>query len=202
MSRAGAAGALVIFLSIAVSGCARPHALERAPEGGEALHARRLYEQGMALQAAGDLTRAEQYLATAHRAAGRDRASLVALLSVCVRASRLRSALAHAQPYLHDHPRDVHLQTLVASIHFALGELAQARSALEHALFVREAQPDAHYLLGRVQRELGARLGPSGRVHRREARRHFARYLALAPDGTHAEEARAALVDSTRIVAR
>ena len=202
MRRARTAAALVVSLSMAVCACARPHALERAPGSGDALHARRLYEQGMALMAAGDLTRAEQYLATAHREAGRDRASLVALLSVCVRASRLRSALAHAQPYLHEHPRDVHLQTLLASIHFALGELAQARSALEHALFVSEPLPDTHYLLARVHRELGARLGQSDRVHRRAARRHFARYLALAPQGAHAEEARAALIASTRIAAR
>lgn len=174
--------------------CAHAPPVESAHD---ALRARRLYERGVALSAQGDLTRAEQYLALAHHEAGRDRKSLAALLAVCVRASRLRSALAYAEPYVHDHPRELPLLQLMAALQLALGELAPARVTLEQALRVDGTRPETHYLLARVyaaSKPDGARASQ----HRKRARTHYARYLALAPAGPHAEEARTMLAPGQR----
>jgi predicted Zn-dependent protease len=186
-----------LLAALCIAGCAgRPQAT--APKAqSRAEHTRELYDEGVSLAASGDLTRAEQYLATAHSEGGRDRASLVALLSVCLRASRFRSALAHAEPYVHQHPRDVRLWQLTASLHYALGELTSARSLLEHVLRVDPARPEAHYLLARVHLSLlQSRAALQANEHKRALRQHFARYLTLSPEGAHAEEARAELVSS------
>lgn len=189
---------LVLLLLLFGSACApfsaRPSAVKAAKSERDTL-----YEQGLTLLERGDLTRAEQYLASAHRAA-RDRESLVALLTTCVRAGRLRSALAHAAPYRAAHPRDVRLLQVTAAIHLALGELTSARELLERALCIEGALAEAHYLLARVHLK-GAKLAVIStrlREHRRALRHHFARYLALAPSGPHAAEAHAELVSSAR----
>lgn len=172
-----AAGFLLLCL-LASCAHAAPPSVPR-----DALAAESLYRDGLARAEQGDLTRAEQYLASAHRMRG-DRRSLVALLGVCVRASRLRSALAYAEPYLRDHPDEVPLLGLVAALRLGLGELELAERALAALLARDEKSAEAHYMLARV---LLARASPG------RARRSFGRYLALAPDGAHAEEARAAL---------
>jgi len=175
--------------------CAATQAREPAAH---APHARELFDTGVALAQSGDLTRAEQYLASAHRDRRGDRASLVALLAVCIRASRLRSALAYAEPYLKEHPRDVRLLQLSAALRFALGELGRAREQLERVLLVDPARSEAHYLLARVHAALLGTVSsrPLVHEHRRKLREHFARYLTLSPDGAHAEEARSELLSS------
>lgn len=183
--------ALVVLLGFLGSACGASGRAPQATPGGAEPSARELYAGGMALAHAGDLTRAEQYFASAHRQGHQDRESLVALLSVCVRASRLRSALSYAGPYLERHPRDVRLRQLKAALHFALGELSSARTELERVLAHDERRAEAHYLLARVHAALlaGRRAPRFAREHRRRLREHFSRYLALDPRGAHAEEA-------------
>lgn len=195
--------ALFALLGALASACGAPQLAPAATSGAAKPSARRLYVEGVALASAGDLTRAEQYLASAHREGKQDRASLVALLSVCVRASRLRSALAYAGPYLDSHPRDARLRQLKAALHFALGELTSARAELERVLVLDEGRAEAHYLLARVHAAslVGYRDPRFARVHRRRVRAHFARYLALNPGGAHAEEA-ANELESMRTAAR
>jgi tetratricopeptide (TPR) repeat protein len=155
-----------------------------APDATGASAGAALYTQGLAQAQAGDLTRAEQYFASALRAGHDERASTRALVSVCVRASRLRSALSYANSYLATHPADYALRRLLGTLHFALGEPAQAARELEQALALAPDDAHTHFLLGVV-------LAVSER--RAEAPAHYARYLALAPDGRHVEEAREAL---------
>jgi tetratricopeptide (TPR) repeat protein len=147
-----------------------------------------LYRAGISALDRGDLTRAEQYFSSALHAGYDARASVRALLKATVRASRLRSALLYATPYLLTHPRDVGLRQLVACLHFALGQLPQAEAELTRALAVQEESPEAHYLLALVLARSGADSARS--------RSHWARYLALSPAGPHAEEARDELANA------
>jgi tetratricopeptide (TPR) repeat protein len=142
-----------------------------------------LYRRGIALAGAGDLVRAEQYLAASiDRGLPAERV-LPALLRVCLGSSRLRAALGHAEPYLARHPGAWSLRYLVASIHLGLGSVDRARSDLEQVIADAPDQPEAYYLLGLVLRD---RIGD-----RAAAAQRFARYLA--PAGPHVTEVRAAL---------
>jgi tetratricopeptide (TPR) repeat protein len=151
----------------------------RASQAGE------LFEQGVSFAREGDFTRAEQYLALALREGHDADRTLRVLLAVCVRASRLRSALLYATPHLTAHPQDWALRQLVASVHLALGDHVSARRELERVIAQRPNAAEAHFLLALIFMRVDERS--------HEARAHFARYLALAPQGAHADEARAAL---------
>ena len=170
---------LLLALLMGCAGTAHPQASTSGPGP-----AAQLYAQGLAQAQAGDLTRAEQYLASALRAGHDEQASTRALVSVCVRASRLRSALSYARSYLATHPADHALRTLVGTLHWALGEQPEAVRELELALALAPDDAHTHFLLGVVLAR-GERSA--------ESLEHYARYLALAPDGRHVEEAREAL---------
>jgi tetratricopeptide (TPR) repeat protein len=178
-------------------GCAHAPAISEA-SGEPRVQASELLQRGVALARAGELTRAEQYLASAHRTA-RDRETLAALLAVCVRAGRLRSAIAHAEPYLHDHPHELRLLQLVATLRYALGELSSAERLLARVLSSADAPAESHYVLAQVQLAHAAHAsGSDARQRVRAARRHLMRYLALAPRGSHAAEARAVVAQAER----
>jgi len=180
--------AIMIVLMLALGACASapPPSVARPPtKAEERAQAAELFAQGNALAAVGDLTRAEQYLATALRQGHDPERTMRALLSVCLRASRLRSALAYAAPHLQAHPGDITLRQLVASIELALGDARSAERDLRRVLAQDRDAADARFLLATIlQQAQGSEA---------EAAEHFAHYVALRPDGSHAEEARASL---------
>lgn len=144
-----------------------------------------LYRRGIALGEAGDLIRAEQYLAAAIDRGYPAEQALPPLMRVCLASSRLRAALGHAEPYLAQHPDAWSLRYLVASIQLGIGNVDDARVSLERVIVDAPEQPDAYYLLGVLLRDdVGDRTGAAQR---------FERYIQLAPKGEHASEARAAL---------
>lgn len=142
-----------------------------------------LFARGLAWARRGDMVRAEQYMALAVRAGYPQEQALVAIVDACLAASRLRSALAYAEPYLRRHPDAWRVQLLVAAVHAALGRDALAITGLQRVIAQAPAGPDAYYLLAvllhdRLDDEDGARTG-------------FRSYLAVAPSGEHAREATA-----------
>ncbi len=158
-----------------------------------AVTAEELFRRGVILGQRGDFVRAEQYLLAARRRNFDEDRVIPALMEVCVRASRLSAAIGYAEPYLESHPANWSLRMLLGSIHLGLGHLGDARQHLERALRDASAQAasrgepepaEPHYLLGIVLRDQAEIV---------LAREHFARYQALAPEGTHAEEVRAIL---------
>ena len=163
--------------------------LERTPRKSapkrDALSAAELFDAGKRFLAASDLVRAEQYLASALGQGFDERACVPALLEATLRGSRLRSALSYAEPALIHHPNDRKLRQLVAAIHLVLGDLKTAEQNLRKVLASNDDQPESHYLLALV---LGRRNGEP-----EERTRAWQRYLELAPEGRHADEARAAL---------
>lgn len=151
----------------------------------EALEAR-----GNELAQAGDHTRGEQYLWGAlQRGAPPDRV-LPRLLRVCIAGGRYRAATTYARGYLDAHPDAWALRHLIATIYVALGEPHTARAHLELVLTHNPRHAESEFTLGALLRDdLRA---PA------EADAHFRRYLALAPEGEHAGEARAGLLTHVR----
>jgi tetratricopeptide (TPR) repeat protein len=139
-----------------------------------------LFERGLGLAARGDALRAEQYLVLAMRAGHPEERVIVPLVRVCIASSRLRAALAHAQPYLQRRPDTWQLRYLTAAIHLALGQELEALTELQRLLSQRPNAAQAHYLLGVVLRDA---------FHDAvTARVSFETYLRHAPDGARAQE--------------
>ncbi len=149
-----------------------------------------IFDQGVQLANAGDLVRAEQYLAAALQRGGSPDRVLPRLLRVCIAAQRYRAAIEYARPFLERRPDAWPLQYLVATIHMGLGEPQSARIRLELVIQYHPASADAEFALGKIFRDdLGDRAAADG---------HFRRYLELEPEGAHAQEAREGLITQVR----
>jgi len=175
---------------LAACGASRSGSQQVPPDPLDTVSAEQLYEGGLQYARVGDYTRAEQYLTAAMERGFPEERAMPALMRVCVEASRLAAALAYAQPYLERHPTQWSLRMLVASIHMGLDENERAREELQRVLRDAPEEPQAHYFLAVLYRD---RFSDAD-----TAREHFRRYLALEPDGSHREEARAALEPEER----
>jgi tetratricopeptide (TPR) repeat protein len=144
-----------------------------------------LVERGRAFAAIGDLTRAEEYLAAAIDQGGSPKEILPLLLDVCVRGGRYRSAIQHAENHLRKFPHDQGTRLVMGTLHAAVGESREARTALEQVVEARPNDAQAHYVLAIVARDDADVIG---------ADRHFREYLRIEPNGAHADEARASLL--------
>ena len=187
--------ALLISLGLAVSGCGTTRD-ERVARDLSTIRAERtpdkLVAGAMALAQIGDLTRAEQYLAAALNEGADPDLVLPKLLRVCMTAGHQRAAIDYAAPELRKHPNDTRLRFVVAELRALTGDTRGARADLEQVVAAEPRSSAAHYAMARLLREqVGDVLA---------ADREFRAYLQLAPDGEHAEEARASLVQA--VVAR
>jgi Tfp pilus assembly protein PilF len=149
----------------------------------------KLVQRGREFAGAGDTTRAEQYFAAAINRGGDERAILPMLLIVCIQDGRFRVAIEYAATYLKRHPQDVRVRLLLGTLYAAVGESQPAHHELQMVLDARPADIDAHYALAVLSRDENDPVG---------ADKHFREYLRLAPNGPHAEEAQASLLESVR----
>lgn len=133
----------------------------------------------------GDTVRAEQYLAMSLERGFDEAKVLPIMLRVCLSSSRVRAALNYAEHYLREHPDDVHLRYLVATLHLGLRQYQEARLNLQHLLRVAPNNADAYYLLGILESD----------TDDAEAVRDFRKYLELAPHGQHSKEVDSRLTD-------
>lgn len=188
MTRA-AAVALVAVIAAAV-GCAKQPGTqvrndlqkldnEQSPQ--------KLLERGKLFASIGDLTRAEQYMASALERGADPRAALPLLLRVCVEARRYRAAITHAEGELLKHPQDMRLRFLVANLYAGIDETKRAREHLEVVIAALPNDAEAHYVLAVLLRDSNDLEG---------ADRHFREYLRLDPRGSHVDEARGSLLKS------
>jgi tetratricopeptide (TPR) repeat protein len=180
---------LALALTSLVVGCAgTTPAASTTPPIADPLEdqtAQQLFDAGMRIAQQGDYIRAEQYFTAARDHGYPEDQIMPLLMQVCVHSSRYSAAVGYAEPYLETHPDDWRLRQLLATIQMGLGNSAAARLSLEHV--VAEAPDEAvpHYMLGVLLRD---------ELHDEPGMRtQFERYLALAPDGAHATEAREAL---------
>ena len=172
--------------------------------------AKTLVERGKAFAAIGDHTRAEEYLASGIEAGADPRDVLPLLMDVCVKTGRYRSAIQHGENHLRKHPHDMRTRVMVGALYAAINESSRAKEQLEQvvrpdAFPIATTSPDAggrsaepssngpvrlqaqaHYLLAVVARDSDNDVVG--------ADRHFREYLRIEPNGSHAEEAQAALL--------
>lgn len=146
----------------------------------------KLLERGRAFAALGDPTRAEDYLTAAIDAGADPRVVMPLLLDVCIKNSRYRSAIQHAENHLRKHPGDVGTRLVLGSLYVAVGEVQGGRSALEQVVLAKPDEAQAHYALAVLARDHDN--------DPRKADAHFREYLRIRPAGEHAEEARASLL--------
>jgi tetratricopeptide (TPR) repeat protein len=180
---------LLGFLAVAASlaaqvGCASSLEKQRELRQKEE-SADELYKKGKAAAAAGDMTRAEQYLVSALRAGGPEKRLVQSLLFVCVADQRYPVALEHAEHYLHRHPQDTEVQFAAASLHAAIGDFQGAQQRLQTIVQAQPNWAEAHYALATVLREEGDQLSL--------ADEQDLAYLRLNPTGPYAETARSRL---------
>jgi hypothetical protein len=189
-----AAPASLAVLAALVLGCAgaqRPETTTPEAQSSDPLDrftGQQLFDLGMELAQAGDYVRAEQYFtASMARGIAEDQV-MPRLVAVCLQSSRLTAALEHAEPYLARHPSDWRLRMVVATVYMGLERIDAARTELERVIADTGASetgevPEAHYFLAVLARD-DLHDAPLARLH-------FDRYLALAPEGSHVDEARA-----------
>ena len=99
-------------------------------------------------------------------------------------AKRWRAAAAACAAASAARPDDAKLALRVAEAEYARDDLTEARTWAQRTLALDAKQADALAILGRSEQRTG---------HGEAAARAFRRYLALAPRGWHASEARAVL---------
>ncbi len=149
-----------------------------------------LLADGEQASVTGDFTRAEQYLYASIERGGPPEQVLPKLMRACVSARRYRAAIEYARPYLEAHESAWQLRFLVATIHIGMNEPLTAKRHLELVLAHHPRHAEAEFLLGTLCRE---------ELHDPEsADLHFRAYLALEPEGIHAEAARSGLLIAVR----
>jgi tetratricopeptide (TPR) repeat protein len=146
-----------------------------------------LTRQAQAYAARGDFSRAQQYFAAAIAAGAASSAILPELLKACIAAGDLRLAAEYAENELARRPGDAHLRFLVGALEAQIGNRSAARTHLVQA--ARELEKDAN-----VQFSV-ATFFRDDVQDRIEADPYFRTYLALAPRGEHAPEARGSLME-------
>lgn len=180
---------LVTILLASTAGCAarasrpvgQPPADPLAGEDHETL-----FRSARVWAARGDLVRAEQYFQAAMARGHAEAAVMGPLLEVCVAASRLRAALAYAEPYLERNPGDAGIRYVVAHLHLGLGDRVRARRELERVAIEDAGLAAAQLALARLSYVDGDHAA---------ARARLLAYLELAPTDKRAREARALLAE-------
>jgi len=153
----------------------------------QAAQPEKLLQEGKAFAAIGDTTRAEQYFSAAITR-GADEAKVMPLIvAVCVRDGRYELAIDYASRYAQKHPNDIRMRYLLGTLYAAVGDSGHARGELEFVVQAKPNDPEPHWALAKVLHDEAK--DPS------LADGQFREYLRLAPTGTHAEEARASLLN-------
>ena len=175
---------LVLALAL-LGGCSRgkPARGPAPPDPLAAVPADDLFQRGVQFRRAGDFIRAEQYLAASRDRGYPEGKVIHELIGVCIDANRYQAALRYASPYLSRNPDDWTLRYLVGSLYLATGEAERARTELVRVTAQNPEAAEPYYLLA---------LAYSERLDQPEqAAAAFEAYLARAPNGEHAAEARA-----------
>jgi Tfp pilus assembly protein PilF len=188
--RGAVASGLTCLACAPCLGCGPATSAQKAQADMATMHkeqtADKLLDRGRGFAAIGDTTRAEEYLAAALEAGADPKETLPILLQVCVQTGRYRSAIQHAENHLRRHPDDVRTRFVLGTLQAAVGDAKEAHATLKVVVGRRPNDSKAHYALAVLARD-----GENDLV---TADQHFREYLRIEPNGDHAEEARASLL--------
>lgn len=190
----GTIGAPIVFLVTSLLvGCGRPTPASPAETPASAgqksgdKDAAFLLEQGRAYAEVGDSLRAQQYFAASLKAGADEKVAFPLLLRACVEQKNYRLAAEYAEAALARHPKNARLRFLSGALHGTLGDTARSRERLERAAKELPRDAEVQFTVGVFFRDDAADVV--------SADRYFRQYLALAPDGTHVEEAKSSLME-------
>jgi tetratricopeptide (TPR) repeat protein len=180
--------AIAIGCAVALLGCGRaggvPTASDPATRRNQTIE--ELEQRGLAFAVVGDLTRAEQYLSAALSQGADVRRVLPALVHVCIESGRYRAAGEYLRAYMREDPDNSKLHLLYGLLEASVGDRAVALREYDAALRAHPDDPDTHFALAILLRDgVGDAAGADA---------HFREYLRLVPQGAHAPEARASLL--------
>jgi Flp pilus assembly protein TadD len=107
------------------------------------------------------------------------------LLALYAADGQYRLAIDAAEMYLEGHPNDRAVRRCLGAFYVAVDATSDAVHVFEELVHEAPDDSEAHFALASLLKEV--------RAQRARADEHYRRYLALAPHGHHAEEARAGL---------
>jgi tetratricopeptide (TPR) repeat protein len=175
------------LFTFALAGCGAAPATAPTQEHSENAKAAFLLEQGRAFAEAGDSLRAQQYFAGALKAGADENVVMPLLLRACIAQRNYRLAAEYADAALARKPKNARLRLLSGTLHGSLGDTSRSRERLERAAKELADEPEAQFAVAISFRDDAADVIA--------ADKYFRRYLALAPNGAHAEEARSSLME-------
>ncbi len=184
---------LAAILPLALLGCSAPTTSARPANAATTSPLKDpnvLFDRGRAYAEAGDNTRAEQYFAAAIASGAKPAVVLPHLLKACVAAGDLRLASEYAEQELSRNPENARLRFLTGAIYASIGDRSTARSHLVQAASDLPKDAEVQFMVAAFFRD-----NLSDKV---VADPYFREYLKLDPDGVHAEEARASLMERVR----
>lgn len=146
-----------------------------------------LVEDGRMFAESGDALRAQQYFAAALKAGADEKVVLPLLLRACVAQKNYRLAIEYAEAALAREPKNARLRLLAGALYASIGDMPHSRERLERAAGELAAEPEVQFTVAVSFRD------DVGDVVL--ADKYFRRYLALAPNGAHAEEAKSSLME-------
>jgi len=191
MLRVSSCKMLVIAMVAAFSGCAgigaRPPEHANA-EDDEAQRPRgeQLLEVARVLAKHGDRVRAIQYLALAQRDGVPAQRVVPRLLALYAADGQYRLAIDAAEGYLRRQPNDHKVRRCLGAFYIAVDARDEALQTFETLVAEQPGDANAHFTLASLLAESGSQYA--------RADEHFRTYLALAPAGRYADEARAKLL--------
>jgi tetratricopeptide (TPR) repeat protein len=179
--------AWTLIVSAAVSGCAHGAGASLGTQATlPALAASQLLEVAAAAERLGDPLRAQQYVLAARKAGADPNITLPWLLRLYVGDGQYRMAIDTAREQLRSHPQQFELRMLLASLYRATDLEVAAIEQYEQVLVTQPSEPRAHFALASLLHEGGHDAA--------RADQHFRAYLALAPAGAYADQARSLLL--------
>lgn len=178
---------MLLPIVLAAVGCAAQTANVRR-DASPLLSAEQLLAIADVAARGGDRLRAQQYLQKSLRDGAPPERVLPRLLQLYLDDGQYRLAIDTLRDHLHEHPRQPQPRLLLGDLYAATQLTAAAIDEYERVLELAPDSARAHFALASLLHELGSDPG--------RADRHFRAYLASAPAGRHADEARSLLLEA------
>lgn len=175
-----------LTLTCACSGARLPAAAAADARDADRPRRAELVEVARILAKNGDRVRAAQYLTLAQRQGVPARTVIPSLIALYTADAQYRLAIDAAESYLRRQPNDHRIRSCLGALYVAVDATSDAIRTYETLVQESPDDAEAHFALASLLNDASA--------SRVRADAHYRSYLALAPAGRYAEEARAKLL--------